>query len=77
MPGDASFKEFGETYEYACFYAPHSDSGDSVQESERLINLAYENALNPGHPIPPAEDFNRRELSSGRSYHTIPPYQTS
>ncbi len=84
MPGDDKLKRFGEAYKEACSYTPHSDSGESVQESERLINSAYENTLNLGDPTPPAEDLNRRELRSGRSYHTIPqerdpipPYQAS
>ncbi len=85
MLGDRKLKKIGEAFDEACSYTPHSDSGDSVQESERLINLAYENTLNLGHPTPPAEDLNRRELRSGRFYHTIPqeredpinPYQVS
>ncbi len=84
MPGDGKLKKIGEAYEEACSYVPHSDSGDSVQESDRLINSAYENTLNLGHPTPPTENLNRRELRSGRSYHTIPqerdptpPYQAS
>ncbi len=67
----------GETYEYTSSCAPHSDSGDSEQESEGLINSAYENTLNLGHPTTPAEDLNRREVRPGRSYHTIPPCQAS
>ncbi len=72
MLGDHKLQKLGEAYNEACSPAMHSDSGDSVQESERLINLAYENTLNMGHPTPPAEDLNRKELKSGRSYHTIP-----
>ncbi len=71
MPGDHKLKKLGEAFDEACSYTPHSDSGDSVQESEPLINSAYENTLNLGHPTPPA-DLNRRELGSGRFYHTIP-----
>ncbi len=77
MPGGRKLKEIGETYEYACSYAQHSDSGDSVQESGRVINSAYEITLNLGHPTPPAEDSNRRELRSGRSHHMYPFYQAS
>ncbi len=76
MPDDRKLKKIGEAYKESCSYTPHSDSGDSVQESERLINSAYENTLNLGHPTPPA-DLNRRELRSGRSYHIIPSYQAS
>ncbi len=46
-------------------------------ERERLINSAYENTLNLGQPIPPADDFNRKDLRSGRSYHIYHPYQAS
>ncbi len=84
MPGDGKLKKFSEAYEEACSYTPHSDGGDSVQESECLTNSAYENILNLGHPTPPAEDLNRRELRPGYSYYTIPqekdpipPYQAS
>ncbi len=77
-------KKIGEAYEEPCSYTPHSNSGDSAQESERLINSAYENTWNLGHPTPPAEDLNRRELGSRRPYHTISqerdpisPYQAS
>ncbi len=72
MPGDDKLHKLGEAYKEACSPTTHSDSGDSVQESERLIDSAYENTLNLGHPSPTAEDLNRRELRSGRYYHTIP-----
>ncbi len=54
MPSDCKLKKLGEAFDDACSYSPHSDSGDSVQESEHLINSAYENTLNLGHPTLPA-----------------------
>ncbi len=46
---------------------------DSLQESERVINSAYENIVNQEHPTPPTGDLYRMELMSDHQYQTVPP----
>ncbi len=72
MPGDTTLQKLGKAYKEACSPTTGKDSGDSLQESERVINSAYENTVNQGHPTPLAKDLNRRELRSSRYYHTVP-----